>query len=80
MDTPDEPPTAHQLPNEIKPTQPGPIDCKVQGITAKVSLNRPAEDLIPARFLKRAERTCTFLLLYMPRIIDERRDSILHGT
>lgn len=44
-------------PADITPTQPGPFECTVQNVTAKFFLNRPEEDLIPARYLKMARQT-----------------------
>ncbi|KAJ5580021.1 uncharacterized protein N7459_006006 [Penicillium hispanicum] len=59
METSAEATPAHQLTIDVKPTQPGPLECTVHNLTAKIFLNRPAEDLVPARYLRRAERTPT---------------------
>ena len=47
--------TAHQLNNDNKPTQSETLSSTVHNITAKFFLNRPPEDLIPARYLEQAE-------------------------
>lgn len=57
-----EPSTAHQQTSIARPTDPGPRLSRVHNLDAKFFLNRPMEDLIPAKYLRRAEHTCKFKL------------------
>ncbi|KAJ5810393.1 uncharacterized protein N7503_002611 [Penicillium pulvis] len=52
-----EPSMAHQQTSTARPTNPGPRLSRVHNLDAKFFLNRPMEDIIPAKYLRRAEHT-----------------------
>ncbi|KAJ6017966.1 hypothetical protein N7451_001345 [Penicillium sp. IBT 35674x] len=52
-----EPSMAHQQTSIARPTNPGPRLSRVHNLDAKFFLNRPMEDLIPTKYLRRAEHT-----------------------
>lgn len=48
---------ASDMSSDTPSTDPIYLECHVQGLTAKVFLNRPLDELIPAKYLERAEET-----------------------
>ncbi|KAJ5632321.1 hypothetical protein N7490_008660 [Penicillium lividum] len=51
--------TMRQRTSNARPTQPGPHMCRVHNLEANFFLNRPVEDLIPAKYMRRAEHNST---------------------
>ncbi|KAJ5778287.1 hypothetical protein N7520_001533 [Penicillium odoratum] len=51
--------TMRQHNSNARSTQPGPHMCRVHNLEAKFFLNRPVEDLIPAKYMRRAENNST---------------------
>ncbi|KAJ5659224.1 hypothetical protein N7507_005675 [Penicillium longicatenatum] len=59
METLGESSTSHQQTSIARPTRPGPHYSRVHNLDAKFFLNRPSEDLIPPKYLRRAEHATT---------------------
>lgn len=57
MDVPQDSSPSRQNADEITPTDPECVKVTVKGITAKFLLNRPADELIPLRYLKKGIKT-----------------------